>query len=47
VVRSVADVAGDPAEPAPNTAVVHAVDEHRARAADARLGALSVDVSVS
>jgi polyisoprenyl-phosphate glycosyltransferase len=47
VVRSVADVAGRPAGVAPDTTVVEAVDEHRARALDARVGAMTVDASIS
>jgi hypothetical protein len=45
VVRSVADVAGRPAEPVHNTTVEHAVDEHRARAAEARRGSVSVEAT--
>ena len=46
VVRSVADVTGHLAETVPNTTVAHALDEHRARADEARRGSLSVDTGV-
>jgi dolichol-phosphate mannosyltransferase len=46
VVRSVADVAGPAAAATPNSTVVHAVDEHRARSADARSGSRSVDAVI-
>ena len=46
VVRSVADVSGHPATAAPGSSVAHAVDEHRTRAADARLGSMSVDAVI-
>jgi dolichol-phosphate mannosyltransferase len=46
VVRSVADVAGHPAATVADDGVVGAADEHRARAADARQGSMTVDATV-
>ncbi|MFP5371651.1 MAG: glycosyltransferase family 2 protein, partial [Actinomycetes bacterium] len=46
VVRSVADVAGGPVAPVADAVVVGAADEHRARAADARLGSMVVDATL-
>ncbi len=47
VVRSVADVAGHPPVPVADEVVVGAADQHRARAAEARLGSMTVDATVS
>ncbi|TFV76091.1 glycosyltransferase [Blastococcus sp. CT_GayMR19] len=46
VVRSVADVAGAPTVPVADEAVVGSADQHRARAAEARLGSMAVDARV-